>query len=128
MNEEKSGFIFQWEKQAANGEPMPDGLSLPEQYAYQALSYLYGRHKLKLISKEQGKTEKGKIIYQYMKMLESEKHNSDMVAHTARLWKDIEHAHNRYRKNSTLENADLMSAVLDGLVRDIQKLIGDGDN
>ena len=44
---------FVWEKEAANQEPMPDGLPLAEQRAFQVVATLYARFYEKAISKEQ---------------------------------------------------------------------------
>ena len=52
---------FIWEKEAANQEPMPDGLLLAEQKAFQVISALYARFYAKMITKEQAAMDKQKI-------------------------------------------------------------------
>ena len=49
---------FTWERQAANGDPMPGDLWLGEQMAYQATAHLYARYRLGLISREKASAEK----------------------------------------------------------------------
>ena len=51
---------FVWEKEAANQEPMPDGLPLAEQRAFQVVATLYARFYEKAISKEQAAQDKQK--------------------------------------------------------------------
>ncbi len=45
-------------RKAAHAEPMPDGLSQPEQLYFQTMAALYKQHKLGSIDTEQAKTEK----------------------------------------------------------------------
>lgn len=52
---------FIWEKEAANQEPMPDGLLLAEQKAFQVISALYARFYAKMITKEQAAMDKQKL-------------------------------------------------------------------
>lgn len=59
---------------------MPDGLSSEEQMAWQAVAHLYGRYRLKLITRETGHVEKGKIKY----ALELRKRQADMDRRLAR--------------------------------------------
>lgn len=106
------GVVSQLERSAMRGDTMPDGLTLTEQKTWQALSYLYGRYRLKLISREDGGAEKKKII----KTHESGVADDRLAKWTADLRRDIEAAQNAYRKDRSLENADGLSMTLDGLL------------
>lgn len=57
--------VWVWEKQAMKGEPMPKGLRLDEQAAYQAMRGLYAAYSLGRITKEQAATEKQAIVTDY---------------------------------------------------------------
>ena len=107
-------MVFPFEREAANGEPMPDGLSLPDQLAYQFLINLYDRLRRGVITRDQAAEEKGKMTYQHS--VSNNILNSYQIM--GRYWSDmrkaLEAAQNAYRKNRTLENADRLSAALDG--------------
>lgn len=106
-----------YERQAMNGEPMPEGLNFLDARMYQALACLYFRFNQNAISVEDGKKEKRILIAKYREELENEKFNSKWVAHTVELWKNIELTANAYRTNRTLENADVLVDTVYGLVK-----------
>ena len=97
---------------------MPDGLSLADQWFFQGLAYLYARFRSGQISREQGSKEKGAMLYQHDKAVRNEQFEGKMISWHVALTKDIEAAQNAYRKSRTLENADRLSAALDGRLRE----------
>jgi len=97
---------YPFERAAARGDPMPDGLTLMEQYAYQAMRYLYASYSARRIPKERAASEKRKILRQLTRALEQEELQRRAYEHTAAMWKAIEAAANRYGTERTLENAD----------------------
>lgn len=110
-------YAFPWEYSAMSGDEMPDGLSLEEQWAYQALALLYGRFRLKLVDRATGSAEKGKIKYELdLRSRQTNMQNKLAEWHT-RLTKNIEAASVAYRKDRTLENADRLIDTLDGFLR-----------
>ena len=112
---------FPWERQAMNGEEMPDGLSLEEQLAYQALAHLYGRYHMKLIDRERGRAEKGKITHTLYCREQKESMNRRLANHYAQLLRALEGAANDYAKNRTLEAADRMYQVVYGMrLKDVE--------
>lgn len=117
MSAPESGYAFPWEREAMRGAEMPDGLSLEDQLAYQAVTMLYGRYRLKLVDRATGSAEKGKIGYE----LECRKRQADirsrLLAWHTRLTKNIEGAINTYRKERTIENADRLVDIIDGFLR-----------
>lgn len=119
-----------------DGSEMPDGLALCEQQAWQALAYLYARFRLKVVTREQGHEEKGKIKYALERQLTADKSASELAQWHADLRRNIEGAQNRYmraKRNmeahsddptfvaAVLDAADLMCAVIDGRVRALPK-------
>jgi len=127
-------YAFPWEKSAMEGSGMPDGLTLPEQQAWQALAHLYARFRLKVISREEGHAEKGKIIYATEQKLRSDRVAADLAKWHTDLRRNIEAAQNRYLRArrrmeqypddpsmaaEVLDAADLMCKVIDGQVRSV---------
>ena len=115
---------------------MPDGLALCEQQAWQAMAKLYSRFRLKVITREQGHAEKGKIKYELERQLNADRSASELAQWHADLRRNIEGAQSRYmraRRNmeahpddptfvvAALDAADLMCAVIDGRVRALPK-------
>lgn len=107
---------FPWERSAMNNDSMPDGLSLEEQMAWQALAHLYGRYRLKLVSRETGHTEKCRIKYE----LDLRKRRSDtdrrLAKHHADMLRKLEGAASAYAKDRSLENADRLYQAVYGSI------------
>lgn len=99
-----------------DGEEMPDDLPIEEQMAFQAMAHLYARYRMKVIDRERGHIEKGKIKH----ALDCRKRNADMgrrlAEHHAQLLKNLEGVACDYAKNRTLEAADRMYQVVYGML------------
>ena len=54
-----------YEAQAARGEPMPEGLKFPDMVMYQALAALYGRYRMKTITRDRASFEKKALLSEY---------------------------------------------------------------
>ena len=106
-------MTYPWERQAKQNAPMPAGLKASEQRAYQTLALLTARYRAGYISADAAQRERKEIDRQYIIDAADEVLNDWHV----RLRKGIELAHARYRKERTIEAADLLSDVLDGFVR-----------
>lgn len=104
---------YTWEIAAKRNEPMPDGLSLTEQMAFQALAELAARYKLGAVSAEQAKRERQEIDRAFACRLAGDQAAKWMTDFRAK----IEIAHDRYRLDPTAENAEVLSKVIDGFVR-----------
>ena len=107
-------MVFPYEKEAANGEPMPAGLSLIDQVAFRFLRSMYRDIRTGAQTKAQAIEEKGKMTYQYDKEKRFMDHWSKMGNYWSEKYSRVEAAQSAYRKNRTLENADALSAALDG--------------
>lgn len=107
-------MIFPFEREAEQGAPMPDGLSLPDQLAYQFLKNLYDRIRRGSVTREQAALEKGRMTHQYNLAKDKLSRYSVLGDRWANLLKRAEGAQIRYQMDRTLENADLLSAVLNG--------------
>ena len=130
-------LAFPWERSAMEGTGMPDGLSPAEQHAWQALAHLYARFRLKVISREEGHAEKGKIIFATEQKMRADRAAADLAVWQAELRKNIEAAQNRFLRArrrmeqypddptyvaEALEAADMMCAVVDGRVRKVPEI------
>lgn len=106
---------YEYEKPAARGDPMPDGLSLAEQQTYQAIRYLYAVYRAKRITQEQAAKEKATILRKLRIAQEKEALMDKAHQRAIKMWKDLETATNRYGKERTLENADKLIEAIYGV-------------
>lgn len=96
---------------------MPDGLTSAEVKTYQALAYLAARYKLGAVTAEQAQRERKEIDRAFDVESSADKANKWIIG----LRKRIERAHDKYRLNRTIENADLLSGVIDGFIREVEE-------
>jgi rubrerythrin len=111
-------MAFAWEKQAASGEPMPDGFPLSEQKAYQSIACLYVRFKAGAINQDGAVREKHQIEMQLKKEISDETYRDNLAYHQARVNRMTEAAKTQYRKAPTEEHGKKLLEVLDGIDRD----------
>lgn len=109
-------MVFPFEREAANGAPMPDGLSLVDQCAFYFLQEMYRGLRTGAKTRERAAEEKGKMTYQYDKEKRAMERWQTMGEYWSEMRRNLESAQNAYRKNRTLENADALSAALDGRI------------
>lgn len=107
---------FPWERDAMDGRPMHQNMSLADQKAYQTLALLYGRYRAGQIDRESGGNEKKKILSAWRREKSMEASAFQLARWHAELRKEIEGAQVRYRKNRTLDHADQLSKTLDGVL------------
>lgn len=101
-----------YELPAMHGEPMPPGLTFPDQCMFQALAALYARYRFKTISREQASQEKKQLLREHEAFVYRWKlgdHYVELINHT-------EAARTAYRKNRTIENADALVKCIDGII------------
>jgi len=102
----QNGRALQYERAAMRGDPMPDGLSAPDQWMYRCLVLLYDSAKRGIIDRETGRADKGRLAYQRDLLERKFRIGEDLVTHSAQMFKAVESAANAYVKERTLENAD----------------------
>lgn len=108
-------MVFPYETEAANGEPMPDGLFIGGSMRILFSPDNVSRLRTGSKDRDQAIKEKGQMTYQYNKekcIMESWRKMGDFWAET---YKQVEAAQTAYRKNRTLANADRLIAALDGV-------------
>lgn len=112
-----AGMVFEFEVSAARGDPMPDGLSQPDQLLYNALAILYARYRSGFITRERAAQDKGKLLYEWERNRTRLESTDRLAKWHADLMRNIEAAQNEYRKNPSIEAADKLSKTLDGILR-----------
>lgn len=100
-----------YELPAMHGDPMPTGLTFPDQLMFQALSLLYARYRFKTISREQASVEKKQFLREH----EAFVYRWKLGDHYVELINRTEAARTEYRKNRTIENADKLLQAIDGV-------------
>lgn len=106
---------YEYERQAARGDPMPDGLSLAEQQTYQAIRYLYAVYRAKRITQTQAAQEKATILRKLRMVQEKEALMDKAHQRAIKMWKDLEFAANQYGVNKSIENADKLIEAIYGV-------------
>ena len=92
---------------------MPAGLPASEQLAYQSIAALVARYRMGTVTADQAVKERKQIDQRYL----IDAANEGYIQWTVDLRRRIEVAHSRYRKERTVEAADVLSDVIDGFVR-----------
>lgn len=109
---------FPFERQAANGEPLPGGLDAEDQLLYLSLRNLYAAYRMQTVGRDAASEEKRKLIAGH----EKRKRIADSAArrndHTVAMWSDISQFTTKYRKDRTLENADKLVKAIEGKVHE----------
>ena len=100
-----------YERAAQQGEPLPAGLSYPDEITYLSLRMVYAAIRDHVIDTAAGKTERAKLIDD----LRVWKYQAEMGTHWVQLIKDTELARAEYRKNPCKETADALVNTLEGL-------------
>lgn len=111
-----------FERMAANGEPIPDKLSSEDQLLFLSLRMLYHQVKTGLITRAAASAEKKKLVAEIEKRKRQAKFGQKCQDWSVQMFKASEGAMSRYRLDRTLENADRLVMVLDGLERPKQEI------
>ena len=110
-SEQSSGVVLPYEQAAIRGEEIPKGLDYPDQILFILLRDLYDRFRSGKIEKESARKEK----MQYLEEYRGYKQNWEMGNHWAQVLIKTDLARAEYKKNPTIENANRLVAVLDGM-------------
>lgn len=108
---------FIWEKEAANQEPMPDGLPLAEQRAFQVISALYARFYAKMISKEQAAQDKQKTKAELKQEIDTDNYRDNTAYEREKILRLSEQARARARKEPTAENCLSLVDTIEGILK-----------
>lgn len=102
--------VFPYERQAMNGDEMPDGLDYPDKVTFLCFRMLYAQLRMGIIDRDTAVREKRKIMHEYgaYKLVEQ------MGQEWVQIIKDTEIARSDYQKCRTLENADKLLWAING--------------
>lgn len=98
------------ERQARDGNEMPDGLEYPDQVLFLCFRMLYAQLRQGIIDRDTAIREKKKLLKEY----ESYKFVDQMGKEWVQIIRNTEIARSEYRKCRTLENADKLLIAVDG--------------
>ena len=107
---ESSGIVFPYERQAADGNEVPDGLDYPDKITFLCFRMLYAQLRMGIIDRDAATREKRKILSDYRHYKFVYQQGDQWVEKIRR----TEMARADYRKNRTLENADRLLIAIDG--------------
>ncbi len=97
---------------------LPDKeLNCPERCLFYGLRDVYQMHKENRITRAQGEQEKEKLIKRYRKELGEFNFSKMYLLHQGKFWKAIEEAGIKYRKQPSIENADVFIEAVYGVGR-----------
>lgn len=99
-----------YEKIAMSGGEMPKGLEYPDQILFLELRLLYDSYRRKLIDRDAATREKVELLRVY----EAHKIVDNMGKEWVEQINKTETARANYRKDRTLENADLLVLAIEG--------------
>lgn len=105
-----TGVTFPYERQAKNGEELPNGLEYPDQVLFVLLRSLYDQLRNGIVDRDTAIREKKKLMKEY----EAYKFVDQMGKEWVQIIKDTEIARANYRKKRTLENADKLLIAIEG--------------
>ena len=103
---------FEYERQAMNGEEMPEGLRFAGQHYYLGLRMLYHQYRSGIIGREAATKEKRQLLSTYEYDLMWEKIADGFIQNL----KDSETARAEYRKNPCHENAIKIIESIEGVM------------
>ncbi len=105
-----TGVTFPWEKQAMNGENLPDGLGYADQILYLQLRLLYDSLRKGIVDRQPAIKEKKQLLDEHRCHAYREQMGNEWVEQL----KVTELARSEYCKNRTIENADKLVEILEG--------------
>ena len=103
------------EELAYQSAPLPRGLNALDQATFLSLRCLYSLYRRGELERHDAEIEKRAIRSAYDKRKSLDAFSQECSARAVILWREIEAAQNAYLKNRTLENADRLSSVVDGV-------------
>lgn len=102
---------LEYERIAMAGGEMPDNMDSSDQLMFLKLRLLYDTYRRGAISREQASREKAKFMKQYELDCSMHKLGIRWVTMVG----ETEKARIEYRKNRTIENADKIFEIIDGI-------------
>ena len=109
---------FAFERDAMQGNPLPQGLDIADSCLYVALKNLYAMYRNKLISRKDATEEKRRLVYNWT----TDKSKIEFLNREAESLRDkISVASEEYKNNPYIETADKLYAAFYNLPDDWRK-------
>ena len=106
---------FTFEREAMQGNPLPQGLDIADSCLYVALKNLYAMYRNKLISRKDATEEKRRLVYNWT----TDKAKIDFLNRDSETLRDkIGTASEDYKNNPCIETADKLYAAFCNLPED----------
>ena len=109
---------FTFEREAMQGNPLPQGLDIADSCLYVALKNLYAMYQNKLISRKDATEEKRRLVYNWT----TDKAKLDFLNRDSETLRDkIGAASDEYKNNPCIETAEKLYAAFYNLPDDWRK-------
>lgn len=116
---------FTFEREAMQGNPLPQGLDISDSCLYIALKNLYAMYRNKLISRKDATEEKKRLIYNWT----TDKSKIEFLNRESEALRDkIGTASDDYKNNPCIETADKLYAAIYNLPGDWRQNPGEKNN
>ena len=113
---------FSFERQAMQGQPLPQGLDIADSCLYVALKNIYAMYRNKMISRKDATEEKRRLIYNW----KTDKSKIEFLnRESEELRNKIGTASEDYKNNPCIETADRLYAAFYNLPNDWRDLKDD---
>ena len=110
-------MFFQYEEQAKNHEPVPDGLSMLDECGYRILSEIYALYQHETITREQAIDKKRKLKARALKESQLDNFRDNTAYEREKILRLSEQARTRARKEPTQENCLALVDTVDGILK-----------
>ena len=110
-------MFFNYEEQAKNHEPVPDGLSLFDEGGYRSLSEIYEMYQKGTITREQAIDRKRKLKARALNEIQTDNFRDNTAYEREKILRLSEQARIKARKEPTTENCLALVNTIDGILK-----------
>ena len=110
-------MFFDYEEQAKNHEPVPDGLSMFDECGYRILSDIYALYQKGTITREQAIDQKRKLKARALKEIQMDNFCDNTAYEQEKILRLSEQARIKARKDPTPENCLALVNTIDGILK-----------
>lgn len=110
-------MFFEYEEQAKNHEPVPDGLSMFDEFGYRILSEIYTLYQHGTITREQAIDKKRKLKARALKEIRLDNFRDNTAYEREKILRLTEQARTKARKDPTPENCLALVDTIDGILK-----------
>lgn len=110
-------MFFDYEEQAKNHEPVPEGLSMFDECGYRILSEIYVLYQRGSITREQAIDKKRKLKARALKEIQLDNFRDNTAYEREKIFRLSEQARIKARKEPTKENCLTLVDTIDGILK-----------